>query len=150
MHGRQSEVILDTHPRRDGSRTFDNCGQCAFLSIPGLLLIRLISQHVVFIHPRYYSSFPFGHSSTIRAVFEAVTIPSPPPLHGLLCACDIPTGHAVLASTILGLCSPGFRDLSMRHASINSSVSTLPALPHLSRQLPDAYRLLPRMGRARK
>ncbi|KAH0837861.1 hypothetical protein J3R83DRAFT_6088 [Lanmaoa asiatica] len=57
--------------------------------------------------------FPFGHSSMPGTVVEAVTILSPPPFPGFLCACDIPTGHAVLASTILGLCSPGFHDLSM-------------------------------------
>ena len=46
---------------------FCNCGQYAFLSIARL--IRLISQYVVFIHPRYYSSIPihtFFHAPRCR------------------------------------------------------------------------------------
>ncbi|KAF8131572.1 hypothetical protein EV363DRAFT_1165424 [Boletus edulis] len=43
-----------------------------------------------------------------RAVVEVVSIPSAPSLHGFLCTGDIPTGHATIASTVLGLCTPGF------------------------------------------
>ena len=57
--------------------------------------------------------FPSALSSMLRAAVEVVTIPFPPPLHGFLCTGDIPTGYAVLASTVPGLCSPGFRDFSM-------------------------------------
>lgn len=57
--GKQSEVILIRDLIAVG--LFDNCGQCAFLSIAAALLIRLISQHVVFIHPGYRSSIHFGH-----------------------------------------------------------------------------------------
>jgi len=86
--------------------------------------------------------FLFGYSSILRIVVEVVTIPSPPSLHGVLCTGDIPTGHAVLASTtVLGLCSPGFRDFSCHYASVSSSVSTSPTPPRPSRQLPGVSSL---------
>lgn len=58
--------------------------------------------------------FPrFGHSSMLRAGVVVVTVPPSPSLQGFLCICDIPTGHAVLASTVLGICSPGFFHATM-------------------------------------
>ena len=144
MLGRQSEVLLDTHLRVDGSRTFDNSGQYAFLFISRLLIRLILSVWCSFILV-IVPPFPrFGHSSMLRAVVGAVSTSSPPSLHGILFAPwyptrDIPTGHAVLASTSSRYMFAW--SFPCHHTFVNSSVSSTPALPHPSWQFPDAPRI---------
>ncbi|KAG8219333.1 hypothetical protein J3R82DRAFT_216 [Butyriboletus roseoflavus] len=51
----------------------------SFLSLAFFLFVLFPNMRCSFVLVIIPSS-PFGHSSTIRAAFEAVTIPSPPPI----------------------------------------------------------------------
>lgn len=89
--------IMDTQPANvTAVGLFDNCARYAFLSITRHFFLFVLFPNMwcsfilVIIPP-----FPFGQSSMLRPVIEAVIIPSSSALHGFVCACEIPTGHAV-------------------------------------------------------